>query len=72
MGGELTHATVIDGGIVNPALRLLNFSFQVHGCLGGPAVCHSFVGLGLKVLQSCCNLFGQSPGLRSVTFAPIR
>lgn len=72
LGVRLTHAAVIYGGIINPALRLLNLSFQVHGCLCRPAVRHSFVGLGLQVLQSCCNLFSQSSGLRSVTFTPIR
>lgn len=71
-GGNLTHATVVHRGVVNPALRLLNFPLQVHGCLGRPAVGHSFVGLGLQVLQGRGNLLGQSPGLGSVTFAPTR
>ena len=72
MGVRLTHAAVIYGGIVDPALRLLDLSLQVHSCFCRPAVCHSFVGLGLQILQSCCDLFSQSSGLRSVTFTPIR
>lgn len=69
---RLTHAAVVDGGIVDPALRLLDLSFQVHSCLRRPAVRHGFVGLGLQVLQSRGDLFGQSSGLGSVTFTPIR
>lgn len=72
LGVRLTHTAVIYGGIINPALRLLNLSFQVHGCLCRSAVRHSFVGLGLQVLQRCCNLFSQSSGLRSIAFTPIR
>lgn len=72
MGARLTHAAIIYGGIVDPALRLLNLSFQVNSCLCRPAVGHGFVGLGLQVLQSGCDLFRQSSGFRSVTFTPIR
>lgn len=50
MGVQLTHAAVIYGGIVNPALRLLELAFQVHVCLCRPAVCDCFVSLGLQVL----------------------
>lgn len=72
MVGGLTHTAVIHGGIVDPALCLLNLSFQVNSCLCRPAVGHSFAGLGLQVLQSCCDLFSQSSGFRSVTFTPMR
>lgn len=70
-GVELTHAAVIDGGIVDPALRLLQLAFQVDICLCGPAVRHCFVSLGLQVLQSGSDLFGQSSGLRGITFTPL-
>lgn len=72
MGARLTHTAVIHSGIVNPALRLLNLSFQMNSRLCRPAVGHSFVGLGLQVLQSCCDLFSQSSGFRSVTSTPKR
>lgn len=71
-GTRLTHAAVVHGGILNPALRLLDLSFQVNSGLCRPAVGHGFVGLGLQVLQRCCDLFSQSSGLGSVTFTPIR
>lgn len=57
MGVGLTHTTVIHGGIINPALGLLNLPFQVNSCLRGPAVGHSFVGLRLQILQTCRDLF---------------
>lgn len=71
MGVQLTHAAVIYGGIVNPALRLLKLAFQVHICLCRPAVCDRFVGLGLQVLQRSSDLFGQSSGLRGIAFPAL-
>lgn len=71
-GARLTDAVVVHGGIVNPALCLLDLSLQVHSSLCRSAVGHGFVCLGLQVLQSCCDLFSQSSGLRSVTFTPTR
>lgn len=67
---RLTNTTVIYCGIVNPALRLLDLSLQMNRCLRRSAVGHGFVGFGLQVLQSGCNLFSQSSGLRTVTFTP--
>lgn len=72
MRARLTNTAVVYCGIVDPALRLFDLSLQMNSCLCRPAVGHSFVGLGLQVLQSCCDLFSQSSGFGSVTFTPIR
>jgi len=72
-GGEaarLTHAAVVHVGVVDPAMRLLDLALQVHGGLGGPAVRHRLVGLGLQVLQRRGDLLAQRPGLQCVPLTP--
>lgn len=67
---ELTHSTVIYIGVVDPALSLLHLALQGQGSLGWSHVGYGTIGLGLQVLQSSADLFGQQSGFRSVTFTP--
>lgn len=66
----LTDSPVVQCGIIDPALRLLNLAFEVDSSFGGSAVGHSPIGFGLQILQGRGHLFSQCSGFWGISFPP--